>query len=905
MLNIDNEIFLQKPKSKKKVRRRSKFSYKQKLNKIIMFAANIYYNNVVKRKTDVLTIQTRVDIIKIFIDYYDVVGKTNSLVNNIIRCNIWGLLALINKRTPIQGNDISLTNINEEQCMNLNKLGISLTSDIKTLFTYNTTETILKYLTEHDVFPNGVSIDDFRYIREPTLLKYMCDNNKISLKKKDIRKCHKKCYLVQLNYLISENLISVTNNDVRSIFRKIIIKKQNRCIGRVDGRRIYTRVRRRRRRRADKNCNSNTKNPDFKNGINKYIDLITEKKLSIPSEICVKDTFMSRRLYESFMKIIELKEKNSFRFSSYEKIRLFEHLVKTDSIDKIKTLFDKNVIMINELHQNSTYVSNCLEYNAEKVLKYIINDFRVKFSFAKSHSVWALFVGNNSEIISRLKLIKSVEIPVPETLMSFALRERASSTIIDFLISDFSLKIEKCHISYLIRYPVRIFNKFTKSLDYNKKQVIQSIIRKTGYYYRNGNVKIALHLMSKLTKKEKVKLIPKYALTALCANTKFFEEIKKRFNVPIDLQLVKKLLSENKLNTNGVYILNNFINPDTEKKDITEIKEIFTNDELCKLIVNAKYGISSLQKTMIFIQKLKISINIPLLETLIFNFSHAMLPNKTLKSIVNIIKLSDEYQNNVEELCELLLKDYQYNGLYIVTELHDSNHNYIKFLTKKYINEIIANSCSNGPTIDIILDIIENNDLNHLITPYVYTIIQKFISYDRYYHSVNKSDLSRLIAIEKHISRDDYNVLKELCGPSDSDCFIDDFQFEIIDDFKADPKDIPTCVSFYINNPYLDYDLNNPNLDNNSDYSSHDKSFNNDREILADVDKALNEAMITNANDIDNIKTNTFDDDTISIDDNYKNHIVNQDKLENKTNNNINTDEKANTKRKTLVYKKN
>src|SRR5207253_3166283 len=88
------------------------------------------------------------------------------------------------------------------------------------------------------------------HIKDTKVLKYLCDNNKISLKKKDIRKYHQNCYLFLLNYLISENLITITNADVISIFKKRKMKnnndesKNNRNNGRIARRRAYRRYRR-------------------------------------------------------------------------------------------------------------------------------------------------------------------------------------------------------------------------------------------------------------------------------------------------------------------------------------------------------------------------------------------------------------------------------------------------------------------------------------------------------------------------------------------------------------------------------------------------------------------------------------------------------------------------------------
>src|SRR5204863_7255388 len=119
--------------------------------------------------------------------------------------------------------------------------------------------------------------------------------------------------------------------------------------------------------------------------------------------------------------------------------------------------------------------------NAEKVIQYIINDLKVKYSFTHPSMIWGFgwgyrYNGGRYNVARNLKLMKNVGIPLPPTLLLTILKAGIGVVTINKLIKELGFKIEKNHVKYLIQYSVKSFKHFTKGIQYNKKKIIRIII---------------------------------------------------------------------------------------------------------------------------------------------------------------------------------------------------------------------------------------------------------------------------------------------------------------------------------------------------------------------------------------------------------------------------------------------
>lgn len=855
------------------------------LNRIIKTVMTTYYKYCVFKNTDALTHETRAYILNILIDYYDIVGKTSMLVNSFIKCRLWGLLDLVNKRTPLSGKDITIKKITDAQVEDLNKIGVTLTGDCRSLFTYNNPEFILKHIIDTNMFADGISMDDIHFIKDDKILKHLCDNGLISLKKKAIREYHIRCYMYLLNYLIDNELIAVNAMDVKSIFRKKVVKKIKTKEKKLRGRRRYYG---RRRRMMNKSYNKNTASKDFKDNISRYIALIKEKGFDIPAENYVKYSFLFNKRYDTFIELVASKEKNAFKIDTYEKYDLFRHCIKTDDVEKIKILIDKNVILITELHKDNKYVTDCIRDDAEKIAKYIIEELRVKCVDFSAQTIWGWSLSRvpNDKILKGLRLMKSVGIPLQPTLLSTMLNKKKSADLIDALIDEFGFKIEKTHMKYLKSYPVKTFHKFTKDIPYNKKTMIRSLIsrKETRYYWRYRNsatgakIRLAMNLISKLTQKERDKLIPTYVTNALVSNNlDAMKALKDRYKIDPDMEMIKKFTNEGKLKQSGIEIVKSLISTATEKQDIQKIKTTFSDTELMTLISNQgndRYNDNDFfnKKNIPLIKKLQVQIDVPSLEKLLgMNIYYYDSNKNKIHMIVALIKQHKLYKKAnpefLQNICKSLITSP--DGLEIISHINDQKHNCIEHVTGAQVHSMILAQVGSGK--DSNIDIIGRH-FSHLVTPYTYTILGIALkaqnnNYDIWNKKgVQVKDISQLQTLQKEILREDYQTIKDQVKIAKK--VVSPFSlrgkkgFKIIAKYEPKPEEIPDTLDYYTHmaagqRPRHDDDDND--------------QYDQDRAILNDIDKALLNAQVedidADAENLGQAVVDQFDAESDMVDD--------------------------------------
>lgn len=224
-------------------------------------------------------------------------------------------------------------------------------------------------------------------------------------------------------------------------------------------------------------------------------------------------------------------------------------------------------------------------------------------------------------------------------------------------------------------------------------------------------------------------------------------------------------------------------------------------------------------------------------------------------------------------MCEILTSCK--GGLQIIQQLHDLNHDYIKFLTKQHINTMLLECLINTGNINVIIEILDSR-FRSFVTPYIYTIISiaEKILHAGYYlnrNNVKDSVIVKIFSIEPRISKDDYDVLKEHREMvvdnerirfrnyprrvrNHSIIFSDDneLKFEVIDHYIPDSSEIPKKMDQYmIRIPVLGqlYDDEDDNV-----------------AILKDVDKALCDVNKQPNCSSTHTLSDTSDDDTSNDD---------------------------------------
>ncbi|VBB18394.1 hypothetical protein YASMINEVIRUS_857 [Yasminevirus sp. GU-2018] len=805
------------------------------LNRTIGSVFTYYLNNVLGRKQKHhVEPSTRVKIVNMILEYYHMCGKSAFLVGNLIKCKMWGVLAYINCQSPIEGKDISLKSVDNALIETMQKKGINLTGDYELVLRYGTSESQLKYFQSFEVYGGSyIPVSDLMKIKGDTVFEYLYNDGKIDVSKTAVKSYHEKCAISLLRYLVSSDIVKVDNACVKKIFKKKISKNKKR----TDDKNTIRHRRRRwsRRHMYDKKAfNKNASGKDFKENIIEYLKLVSEKGCTVPIANCVKYTFMSNKMYTQFVDLIDIlyKEQKGVKFNidNHEQYRIFSSLTKTDDIDRFHKLIDNNVVQINTLHKDNEYISKCLSDCAEKIAKYMVTTLKVKYVTFSPTELWGWSMSEkNDKIIRCLRLMKELDIIVPESLLTRMMNKKKSSQVLDVLINEFGMKIKKEHMKHLTGYPIAVFNKYTKDLDFNKKTLIRSLIgtkRKTRYYWRamrNTGSKnmLALHLISKLPIKTRVKEAKKYCTQAiLYDNTSVCSTLKKRYNVDVDLSQIKSAVNKNTLNVEGTTLIKTLVTMDDRENDIARLREAFTDDEILLLIQKKSstngyyYGRKTNKpKTDLpiggIIRDLKLQCKPERLQEIVTSFLNSEnrrwddtgLNSEQQDILVNIIKGTEEYVKNDEtvmkQFVEILWRN---NADTAIGKLHTKKHDCYSYITAKAIYTKLLDMLYTGKNIDAMIKLIVKHKSDHL-TPYIYKVLALGLKAGKYNHdvwsrsTVQRKTLQPITTIVKTISQEIYLELKDVCAHVT--WFVSNKKLKTVAHYEPDPDEVPDTVEFY------------------------------------------------------------------------------------------------------------
>ena len=822
-----------------------------KIDKLLNLLFIFYKKHLMKKI--VLDPQIRIKIFTLIIDCYDVIGKTKLLINNLIKYNIWPILDLINNITPILTNEIRLKNITENKITELNKIGIILNTNARILFSYNKSDDIIKYIEEEDLYKNKIDINDIRFIKDNNVLKYLCDNKMISLKKKSIKVYHQKCYLFLLTYLIENNLIKESTQNFNHIFKKKKEKKKEVII-------TKKRYRRYRHNYKNRKYNKNAICKDFKENISKYLNIIKLNNLHIKLNNQIKYCFFINKNYGEFINLINnTDDHNMIYIDKYEKMNLFKYCLKTDNVDMIKILIDKKILLISELHTNKSYITKAIIGLSKKILKYLIKDLKVKCIVKQSSLLYVRYGCSNDKIIDILKIFKEYDVPLDSNLLTYALRRKKSIQLINILINDFDFKLEKKHIKYIKCYPKSKFNKLMKNIKYNKKRLMNSILSSKynnchWRYSRNlPELSIGLKLLSDLTLKEKEKYVPIFLMNGIINNNlKLIRILKQQYNVYPDFNIIKKLIYDKKLNMPGIDLLISLISDKTEEEDIKKIKDNFNDDELLNAIfyrkcTDSSIGILCEKKSIKFIKKTNIQINIQILIQIIDNINIYHVDNIRMMIYVvsRLIKQHKLFiENNIDFIKKIInILSISFICPNVILNITNSENNCINYITSANIYLMILFKIYYAMTITDTIEFIAKHFL-HLMTPYIYHIL--IIGENAcknnidiwYKKSIAVENLELLCKYQPLIAREDYEFYKEKYG----DLLSKNTKFNIIDSYVPLPNEISESIEYYIDiskNNRINDDIDDNNIINVAE----------NRAIFDEIDQAIIDAQKIIIND--------------------------------------------------------
>ncbi len=860
---------------------------KKILKKLIKNIMSKYYNNCIVKNTGNILSGTRVCIYMIIIDYYDVVGKSSMLINELIRCRMWPILDMINQRTLIKSKEINLLNISDDQMNELKNINVKIKYDETYIFNKQSFEQIKEYLKQK--YLDYVPLNIFNKIKDEKIIKYLCEEKKILLTRKSIRYYHQECYLELINYLMEKDLIKIKNSDILCIFKSKNRDKKVYNNGRVFApRKIY----------RHRNYNDNAISIGFENSIDKYIKNVQSKGFNIPMKSYTISVFMQNRKYDLLIDLIGIIDEK-FKIEKWSKLQLFVHCAKNDDLDRFKILLNKKIIMINELHQKSRYITNSIKLNAFKIVKYIVNELKVKFIFTSLHQISNSYWRKGSESVeiikTKLKFLKEIEVQFPKILIVNALLH--SVDLVEVLINEFDIKIEKNQLKYLKSVGINKFKQYTKDVKFNKKIYIKKLINlynpREGVYYGrnyrwnrriNTNSKnkkysrLAINLLSTLP--DKLIYAQKCAIFAInCGNGIALDLINKKYEIKYDMEQIKTSIKSLK-NTHAVIsILENLSKyyPEELVRNLITAEEF--EKKLCKNI-DDYYNIDFDK-----IVKFKIQLSVVFLEKIITCSDYVLNHEDKNETVIAIVTTNERYINNDleydKEVYGLLCKSSIFADIFFI--INNEQHNFVKYLTKQSLHDMFLNTIASGYGIENMIAMIEKHFV-HLLTPYVYTIINigmnaRKNNYDLWkYNVLSYESVIKILKMYGHITKADFNeIFNVKYNLSKNQITEMENTFQILDNYQEVPEDIPENYKFYEdmaninivdgNFPRIDNDAKNDTLDimNEVDQALNDALVNIDIEYpynLDNIDDVENENENENENEIENMNEKENVDDT-------------------------------------------
>jgi hypothetical protein len=809
------------------------------LQKLISAIMNIYHKYVcvdAKKRKYIIKYQTKVVINQIILNYHCVVGKNKKLINWLIRCKMWGIIDLINRLTPICSNDFSYR-IALDNMIELEKINVLTKIGTKNLFMYHKCDQIIQHIKDNNLYTNTfVSLTDTNRIKDIGVIKFLCDENMIAVTRKAIRYYHEKKNFLLLNHLIENNMIKILNADINTIFKP---KPKQKKLRRRVSRRVSRRV-------MEFNVSKSPKTQAVDFG--KYMELTYARGHNIKINRTTKDILFSNGMYTTILMLIN-KESCSVEFDKYEKMLLFKFCTLTDDIETVKSLIDKKILMINEMHQNVKYLAQSIQNNAKNITMYMTNELKIKGIGLTIYMIMPRCGFKCiDDLFDRLKLMKDVDVLSNDIMKTIIYDKRITKTndpvVIHKLIDDYGCVITKDDLFPLKRYKFDDFMKFTENVTYDKKRFIKKCIKYDGL---GKNQNLPFELFKKLP--DKNKQVVKFGLYALnLDNHAFFKKLINKFGFCVDLEAFRnaEMIKNPGFKINGFCFLEAVISCSKDsQKTIDEIKRVFTIDEIEKLLSTPSYGIINNKNYLPLIEKLGLQLSNNFLRGCVKHINDFMYYRNNIYSdaenvvyhlIEYIIKTNNGHSCSdskyMEEVVGILTTCESMKFTNILLKLHDSEHNYLKYISTQIVHRIITNIFRTDRFAIEFNVLFKFITMVHCIdpsvlTPYIYTLIN--LGHKRYYNppawgycqSMNKITLKQfwqLLQLKGQITESDFQDIVKVCGASYGQVEkLKKYPIVFLDNYLPDISELSDDITVFINKrkngdqvPELDQD---PELD--------------------------------------------------------------------------------------------
>ncbi len=895
----------------RKMRRRF-FSYNVLLKHVFKIYQKVKKNNYNPRYVKITEDNKygfRICVNQFVMNYYELFGATSNLMMKLLRNKMWYLIAYINgmNEDPIILQKSMLRKVSHDDMIELHKIGYKFDkkSDLSIKFLLNSRnvdEIMEKILS----YPKKQILNNIYLIKDMKLFDYLIDHDIIELNKKFIKKLHVSCNVSILNHLMNTRNIIPTNANIKNLFtktnKKTILDKR------------FSRSRRRskmyyRRKNLDLRTKSmmnvNTKKNDFKENIGQFIDnILRSDKIDFDPKPYIGNVLLHNKLYDVFYKLY-LDEGNPKNINYNKKVSLIlfkkylMFLIENDELDKFKRLIDYNFLIVKEIHEDKNFIIQGIRHKSMKICKYLIDDLKVKCLSIRYSKLfgWSFADYDTDGIIDRIKFMKEIGVQIDNSLLSNAINYAKSDKILDYLIDEIGIKINKHHLTSLSECGYKKFIKYTKNLNLNLNTVIKGFITaKSGgrfrfYYGRESKSKnsLILKLIALLPeKKDKEKMTKKlmnYSSLALSnGHANLFCSLWMRFHKKYDLSyddknletfFIKPLcafvlhkqngrvyMSRENAEYSCVNIVNTIANYQTN--DLKELlKKTLTQKDKLEIFCSDYHKIKD-DRTQQMIQTIKeyeIDVDQELIDFFIENFDGRQHRGERIhyssELFISLIKMSKEYISNDKEGLKKIITRLLCRGKFdVIISVTTKTRDLVNLISRKELYASLLDTYYRSEMSSDVIRFIAR--YKEKLSPYLFTIlVTGHLSRDANYEVWNKKqltnkDIDKLIEIQNEITEDDHKHIRDLfynhrCDGRNKK-YLSNFNRLQIVKYEPTNDEIPDMIGVYTNM------IDRVHRENDDD-STIDVNIGVD-----DMDNALNDAILNgqikndnNLNDLDSL----------------------------------------------------
>lgn len=737
-------------------------------------------------------------------NYRDVWGCTKELVSNLINShNIFLVVAFYRlDKNPDEfcSKYINTSIITQEEYDILKNNLLPIHRDLKLLLSFGSEEDVLKHISE---FSSSEIVKNIKFIKHESVRDHIIKTDSIKIDKKVISGFLKNLNTDMLISLIKNKKYNPKKADIDSI---LVVKKNPR------DRYQYMHRRRVNKRFSASNCKK----------INKFLLNMIKCGVKIHYSKGLLNYLNFYSNIETLFGILDSKNIPGYKFDSkidnLKKIannkrnNIIISIIEKDDLDNFKKVIDSDLLKITDLHRYSAdnyteshgYVATAINKSSFKILRYMIDDLKVKPMFRSSHDFlgWRFFYSHkDDEVLELLKKLKEYNIPIPGDILVKCL-EKCRHKSVKFLFEECDLNT-KISAEQINKMNTDIFDMYVDYLKKNGKNInlsgIASQLIKYNYkcYRKNKDIyKLIKHIIDKEPENfTRQKIANKIFLLSLEYDSeKVFSMIKSNYTVDITCkQILKIIKSEN--NKSGLTKMFDILNKHFPKK-VKEIKNM-SEDLKVKLFFgnstedgdvtyyyryrNEGYDPgTSIKKYTRICSEYSIDNFKNMYRAVVKYYDNGgkktiiLVDNEIANACVKYIHKIPEYTDFVKSNFAITDKSYDTikslldylvdnGGLYILNILDDIFSIYDK-LSLKQIHGLCMGSINMYCSIGDFINILSRASKYHKITPYIWSVLAVGINvyketdgwFNFRYHSKN---IYKLLNLFPEITQKDYDSI--------------------------------------------------------------------------------------------------------------------------------------------------